>query len=163
MKAGPRPQSDSQIRSRSSRLGSVILRTATKTANLLLPTLLSGCVYALRPYNPPSQQSLHVVTTSPERYLVRVAEKQNYPVASNGHVTFDVPPLPRGCAVYLFGVMKIADARSEDVQAIQLVRDGTVMRKLSLRQIDKLPADGDGYHSIILSALLTSPRPPRWH
>jgi hypothetical protein len=151
MKAGSRPQSDSsQIRSGCARPGPFVLRTAAHLLTLLALLLLTGCVYALRPYNSPSQQRLHLITTSPERYLVRVAGTQDYPVASNGHVMFDVPRLPRGCAVYLFGIMKIADAKSEDVRAIQLLREGKMIRKLSLRQIDKLPADGDGYHSIIL-------------
>ena len=81
--------------------------------------------------------------------MIRVADTQDYPVASDGRVTFDVPQLPRGCATYFLGV-KVSDSRSEDVQAIHLLRDGAVVRRLSLAQIDKLPVDAEGYHTGVL-------------
>src|SRR4051794_39818484 len=98
MKASPSPHAGAS--QRCSNIGSFVLRTAIQTAPLLPLLLLTGCAYALRPYNSPSQQRLHVISTSPERCLIRVAEIQDYPVATNGQVTFDVPRLPRGCGVY---------------------------------------------------------------
>jgi hypothetical protein len=150
MKAGQPQTASSHLRGSCGRIGLFVLGTVLQTASLVALFLLTGCAYALRPYNSPSQQRLQVISTSPERWVIRVAEIKNYPVGTNGYVTFDVPRLPRGCAVYLFGVVKIADARSEDVRAIQLVRDGTLVRKLSLRQIYHLPTDGHGYPSIVL-------------
>ncbi len=126
------------------------MRRALPIANLCLLLLAGGCTYSLHPYNSQSQQKIRVQSSSPQRCVVRVAEAQDYPVAADGRVTFDVPRLPRGCAVRLFGVVKVSDSRSEDVRAIHLLRDGTVVRKFSLTQLGKLPTDGDGYHTVIL-------------
>jgi hypothetical protein len=71
-------------------------------------------------------------------------------VAADGFVSFEVPPLPRGCAVYLFGLVKVADHRSEDVQAIQILKDGDVVRRLSLNQLSELPVGPDGIRVVAL-------------
>ena len=105
------------------------MRYALALSSLSLALLLTGCVHALHPYNSPSQQRLHVHAKSPERYVVRVADSQDYPVAADGRVTFDIPRLPRGCAVYLSEWLRLADSKSEDVRAIQLLSEGTVVRK----------------------------------
>jgi hypothetical protein len=112
--------------------------------------LLTGCVLALRPYNTPSQQKLDVRTSTPTNCAVRVADAQTFPVAADGRVTFDVPRLPRGCDTYLFGVIKIGDGSPENVRAIHVLRDGKIVRKLSLTQVGRLPADADGYHILVL-------------
>lgn len=82
--------------------------------------------------------------------MVRVADKRDYPVATDGRVTIDFSQLPRGCAVRLFGVIKVSDSGPEEVRAIHLLKDGTVVRKLSLTQLGHLPVDSDGYHTIVL-------------
>ena len=117
----------------------------------LLPLLfLTGCVDALRPYNTPSQQKLDVQASSPTNCVIRVANEQTFPVAADGRVTFDVPRLPRGCDTYLLGVVKIGDGSPENVQAIHVLRDGKIIRKLSLIQIGTLPTDAEGYHILVL-------------
>jgi hypothetical protein len=119
--------------------------------SIVLPLLLlAGCVYALRPYNTPSTQQLQLRTTAPTNYVVRVADAQTFPVAVDGRVTFDVPRLPRGCDTYLFGVVKIADSSPENLSAIHVLRDGKIVRKLSLRQIERLPVDAEGSHVLVL-------------
>jgi len=60
---------------------------------LLLAFCVTGCVYALRPSNPTTRQTLHIQAPTPERYVVRVADAQPHQVASDGHVSFEVPPL----------------------------------------------------------------------
>ena len=85
--------------------------------------LLCGCAYSLHPYNTPSVQSLKIVSNSPQRYILRVDDKlgneqKDYSIGSDGFVCFQVPSLPRGCAVRLFGVIKIADHQPEDVKAL---------------------------------------------
>jgi hypothetical protein len=111
---------------------------------LLLAVSATGCVYALRPSNPTSQQTLQIQAPKPERYAVRVADAQAQQVPSNGRVSFEVPPLQSGCAVYLCGLVKIADHQSEDVRAIRVLEDGRVVRRLSLNQISKLPSGPEG-------------------
>jgi len=92
---------------------------------------------------------LRIVAPVPQNIVVRVddgfGEKhKDYSVGSDGLVRFDVPSLPRGCAVRLFGAVKIADSRSEDVRAIHLMKDNKIVRKLSLNDISKLPVDAHG-------------------
>jgi hypothetical protein len=117
---------------------------------LCLALFATACVNQLHPYNTPSQQKLRVQSPSPERYMVRVADIHDYPLSSDGHVTFDVPQLPRGCTVRLFGLVKVRDTRSEDVRAIHVMRDGAVVRRLSLTDIARLPVDSAGYHIVDL-------------
>ena len=116
---------------------------------VLSVVLLCGCTYALHPYNAPSQQTLKIVAPVPQNIIVRVDDgfgetHKDYAVSPDGLVRFDVPALPRGCAVRLFNVIKIADSRSEDVRAIHLVKDDKVVRKLSLNDISKLSVDSQG-------------------
>jgi len=108
----------------------------------------TGCACHLYPYNTPSQHKLRVQADSPASYVIRVADEQAYPVAPDGRVTFDVPSLPRGCNVYLFDVIKISDGSSENLRAIQLLRDGKVLRRFSLKQLAKLPTDAEGYSTV---------------
>ena len=125
------------------------MQRALVILNFLPLLLLTGCVLALRPYNTPSQQDLLVRTSTPTNYVVRVADAQMFPVAADGHVTFDVPRLPRGCDTYLFGVVKIGDGSPENVRAIHVLRDGKIVRKLSLTQLGRLPVDTEGYHILV--------------
>ena len=111
---------------------------------------LTGCVYALHPQNARSDQTLRIQASTPERYTVRVNDGQDYPVSADGRATFEVPPLPRGCAAYLFGLVKVSDSRSEDVRAIHVLRGSQVVRKLSLNQIARLPVDTKGTHWLTL-------------
>jgi hypothetical protein len=125
------------------------MRCALPILSLCFLLFATGCVHVLHSYNSPAQQKICVQSPSPERFVIRIADAQDYPVAADGRVTFDVPRLPRGCATYFLGV-KVSDSRSEDVRAIHLLRDGSVVRRLSLAQIDKLPVDVEGYHTIVL-------------
>jgi hypothetical protein len=116
----------------------------------LLAFLMTGCVCALHPANATSRQTFQFLPPAPEHYTVRVGDGQSYPVASDGRVSFEVPPLQSGCAVYLFGLVKVADHQSEDVPAIQVFRDGRLVRRLSLNQISKLPTGPDHSHVLKL-------------
>src|SRR5512147_259827 len=81
---------------------------------IIFTSFLGGCVNALRPYNQPSQEKVRVQSAAPQRYTVQVADKGSYPVAADGRVTVDVPQLERGCATYLFGVVKVKDGSPYD-------------------------------------------------
>jgi hypothetical protein len=54
---------------------------------------LTGCVHALHPQNARSEQTLRIQASTAERHPVRVNDGQDYPVAPDGRVTFEVPPL----------------------------------------------------------------------
>jgi hypothetical protein len=109
-----------------------------------------GCSYSLRKYNTPSKEKLHIETTSPTNCIVRIAVAESFSVATDGRVTFDVPRLPRGCDVHFLGIIKIRDGGPESVEAIHVVRNGMVVRKLSLKKLGKLPMDVEGYHILVL-------------
>jgi hypothetical protein len=111
---------------------------------------LTGCVYALHPGNPPSQQKLSLQTTSPTNYTVRVAGTNDFPVAADGRVQFNVPTLPRGCDTRLFGFIKLSDGSPERVPAIHVLKDEKIVRKLSLEKLEKLPVNAEGYYILNL-------------
>ena len=111
---------------------------------------VSGCVHALHAYNTPGQEKLHVVTARDGQYVVRIEDHTETVVPPDGRVLVDVPTLPRGCSVYFFGFIKVSDGSPEGVRAIQVLRDGKVVRRLSLRTIHELPLDSDGYRVVKL-------------
>jgi hypothetical protein len=119
-------------------------RLVLSLVSLALPALtLTGCVYALRPANPPSQHVLRILAHAPQHYVLRVDKGPPHRVGFDGLISFAVPPLEPGCAVYLFGVVKVADHRAEDIPAIEIFRGGQVVRRLSLKDLHYLRLDSD--------------------
>lgn len=131
------------------RLVIVPARLALVTSLLLFCALfLFGCVHSLHPYNKPSQEKLHLQSPMPQQYTISVADKADYPVPADGRVIVDVPQLERGCATYLFGVVKVKDSSPYDVPAIHVKKHDRAVRSLSLNDLTKLPADNDGYRMV---------------
>jgi hypothetical protein len=126
------------------------MRRAAIIVGLSAALAMTGCVYSLHPYNAPIRETLQIQAPATERCAVAVDGGPSYPVGSNGCVSFEVPSLPRGCAVYLFGLVKVADHPSEDVPAIHVLQDRQEVRRLSLSQIAKLPLTPDGSHVLPL-------------
>ena len=116
----------------------------------LFALAMTGCVYALHPSNVPLRETLKIQAPEPEHFTVQVDNDQSHQVGSDGRVSFDVPPIPSGCAVYLFGFVKVADHPSEDAPAILILRDGRVVHRLSLNQICLLPAGSENSHVLKL-------------
>lgn len=111
--------------------------------------LLSACAYRLPVSNIPSRQHFMIVAKSPERYVVRVKAfaTADFPVASDGRVTIDIPKLPRGDSVYLFGRIRISGGvKPLTAKSVQLLDGRTITARLSLAEIVKLPSDSSGYH-----------------
>ena len=108
---------------------------------------VTGCAHSLRPSNSPSQQRLRIESASTDKLAIRVSGA-TYEVPQNGRVTFEVPPLERGCAWYLFGVVKVRDSSAFDVKAIQITKSSKILKEVSLNQIARLPVDEEGYHVI---------------
>lgn len=117
---------------------------------MLLVLLSAGCTYALQPYNRPGPEQLQIITTRTGQHAVRVGNHGDTPVGADGRVVVDVPTLPRGCSPYLFGLIKLGDGSPERLSAIHVLRDGKVVRKLSLKEIHGLPMDADGYRKVEL-------------
>jgi hypothetical protein len=114
---------------------------------LPLALLASGCVYALHVSSKPTHVQFRVQSSKPEQHMVRVAldEPVDYPVPPDGRVEFTVSRFSNGCDVYVFGFIKTRDGSAENVRVVEVRRAERVLRKLSLSQIAKLPADGAGY------------------
>jgi len=117
---------------------------------VLLVLLLVGCTYALQPYNRPGPEKLQIITTRTGQHAIRIENHCDTPVGADGRVVVDVPTLPRGCSPYLFGVIKLGDGSPERLAAIHVLRDGKVVRKLSLKEVHGLPMDADGYRKVEL-------------
>jgi hypothetical protein len=54
---------------------------------------LTGGVHALYPQNARAERTLRIQASTAERHAVRANEGQDYRVAPDGRVTFEVPPL----------------------------------------------------------------------
>ena len=119
----------------------------TAVASLLFGLFVCGCVKALRPSNVPSQEKVRLLSPEPENYSVVVAENVNYAIGADGKVQLSTPVLDRGCATYLFG-LKLKDASPNDVQFIHIKKGDRTIRKLSLNDLAKLPADKEGYRML---------------
>jgi hypothetical protein len=94
-----------------------------------------------------------IVTRSPEHYVVRIkaSDIAEFPVASDGRVTIDVPRLPRACSVYLFDRIRISGGVEPFTsKSIHLIDSGNIAAKLSLAEIATLPSDASGYHILKL-------------
>lgn len=115
---------------------------------LIMGVVLCGCVHALRPYNQPSEQKLRIQSPTPQEFVIRVGEQMSTPVPADGRVTIMVPALERGCATYLFGVLKIKDSSPCDVRAIHVNKGQRTIQKLSLNELAKLPVDESGYRLV---------------
>jgi hypothetical protein len=129
------------------------MRRSLSIQLLVVAFALSGCSYSLRKFNAPSQEKFLIQTAAATNYVIRVvgADKtESFSPAADGRVTLDVPRLPRGCDVHLFGLIKIEDGGPENVSAIHVLRGDKVVRKLSLTKLRKLPVDAEGYHILVL-------------
>ncbi|MCW5550557.1 MAG: hypothetical protein KIS67_00180 [Verrucomicrobiae bacterium] len=89
----------------------------------------------------------------PTAYVVRVVtgNKQHIdtPVPPDGRVAFDVPVSSRLCTPYLFGVIKVGwPTPVEERRVIRVMRGERTVRRLSARDIARLPADAEGFHAV---------------
>jgi hypothetical protein len=113
--------------------------------------LIFGTVMALPKYNHPATYRLAVVTEPSHNYVVRVigSEAADFAVAQDGRVTIDVPRLPRSCSWVCLGIT-IRDGSPYNSKAIQVLRDGKIVRRLSLRQLERLHMDEAGVRKMAL-------------
>ena len=113
--------------------------------------LVFGTALALPKYNTPAAYRLAIATESSHHYAVRVigSEVADFSVAQDGIVTIDVPRLPRSCSWVCLGIT-IRDGSPYNSKAIQVLRDGKVLRRLSLRQLERMRLEESGVRKIAL-------------
>lgn len=111
---------------------------------------LSGCAYCLMARNEPYEARLRLRTRSPQgcRVLVAADDFPSHPVGRDGRVEFTIPPLPTGCEVRLFGRLRVADHGPYGRRVVHVFRDGEVVKRLSIRDIEGLPVGEDGYRVV---------------
>jgi len=125
------------------RAGSAALLGAALVAN--------GCVLALPGYNSPFTEKMIVLAEDPSAISVQIEDggQGALPVAEDGRLVLEFPVLPRECSTYLLGV-RLKDRSVEARKIIQLVRDGRVVKMLSVNQLRRLPIDEQGFHKVRL-------------
>lgn len=112
-----------------------------------------GCSYVLPLATRPTDVKLRVQTSHPENHIILVTAFEppsEYPIRSDGTVSFTVPQFRRGCSIYVLDVIKIADGRPERLRVVEVRNEKRALRRLSLNQLAKLPQDADGYRTIKL-------------
>lgn len=115
---------------------------------------IGGCAYRLPPAVPPSQERVRLIAASPNEYLLRVNTETSVdlPVPADGRVTYGVPWHRESCKVYLFDEIRVGGGSDPlRIWELAVIRNSTVVRKLSLRQVENLKSDQAGYHLLVLS------------
>jgi hypothetical protein len=70
----------------------------------------------------------------------------DYPVPADGRVAQGIPAYRRGCSVSLFNAVKVNDGADPlKSWTLTVSSAGTVIRRLSLRQVFYLATDSEGF------------------
>jgi hypothetical protein len=107
-----------------------------------------GCAYVLYVPTPPSQERVKIIGKSPDRYVVHldVGQILDYQVPPDGRVTVAVPAFSPSCGIYLFNLVKVGGGDDPlGTWNVTVSYGGNTLRKLSVKQMRKLPTDVDGY------------------
>jgi hypothetical protein len=112
---------------------------------------MGGCALGLPGYNVPFNERVLVLAESPTAYQIVIdGSKQGaVPIPPDGRVTLQFPVLPRQCSTYFLG-FRIKDRSVEARDLVHFIRDGRVVKRLSVNEIRRLPADALGFHKIRL-------------
>jgi hypothetical protein len=110
-----------------------------------------GIIWAMEKGSPAVQYRVFIATEGPTNYVIRVVwpHTNTFSISTDGEGLIDIPALPRGCSLVCLG-MKLQDGSPYNWKVIEVLRDGRVVRRLSLRQIDRLPADTSGRRTLSL-------------
>ncbi len=110
-----------------------------------------GCVLALPGYNEPFEERLAIIAPDPGTYEVALdgSEVPAKRVPPDGKTVLYFPVLPRHCSTFLLGI-KIKDRSVEQRKLILFMREGRVVRRLSVNKLRRLPIDPEGYYQLRL-------------
>jgi hypothetical protein len=103
---------------------------------------------------PPSRERIKIVAKVPNQYSLQLETEEvaTYPVPADGQVTVSIPSFRRSCRGYLFGVFKVSG--SSDPLAswkVMLSKNGKPVRKLSVKKLNTLATDSDGYRLLTVA------------
>lgn len=123
-------------------------------AVLCVALVAPGCAMRCGPTHTVPSQKIHLFTTVPGDYAIRITAREgqpDLPVPPDGRVSFDVPIGSRYCTPYLFGVLKVGwSTPVEKRRVIAVVKGEKVLRRLSVSDISKLETDPDGFRILKL-------------
>jgi hypothetical protein len=118
----------------------------------LLAALMAGsCALALPGYNEPFEERIAVLSADPTDYTIMI-EGSDQPAAAvpaDGRVVLAFPVLPRHCSTYLLGV-RLVDRSVEARDLVHFVREGRVVKRMSVNQLRRRPVDSLGFHKVDL-------------
>jgi hypothetical protein len=102
-------------------------------------------------YNEPFDEKVKLISPSAGSFQIRVdgSELPSLQVSGDGRATVHIPVLPRECSTYFLWV-KITDRSVEARKILEFVRDGQVVKKISINHLRSLPADSAGFHELRL-------------
>jgi hypothetical protein len=118
----------------------------------VIATLFFGTNYAMERGSLPAQYRIMLSSDSPTNCVIRVTwwtRTNEFFVSKDGEVLVDVPALPHGCSLVCLGI-RLSDISPRNKQIIDVVRDGRIVRRLSLRQLEQLPSDASGTRRLSL-------------
>lgn len=118
----------------------------------LLAALMAGsCGLALPAYNEPFEERVAVLSSDPTAYAIMIEESDQPAVAvpADGRVVLAFPVLPRQCSTYLLGI-RLVDRSVEARDLVHFVRDGRVVKRMSVNQLRRRPVDSLGFHTVDL-------------
>jgi hypothetical protein len=103
-----------------------------------------GTIFAMEKGTLPAQYRLHL-STSATNYTVRVTwiTTNEFPVSNTGDAVIDIPALPHSCSLVCLGV-KLTDNSLRSRKIVEILRDGRVVQRLSVRELDRLVSEGSG-------------------
>jgi hypothetical protein len=113
--------------------------------------LLFGTVRAMDKGSPPAQYRIKIGADQPTNCTIRVTwpHTKEFSFSTSGEAVVDVPALPHGCSYVCLGI-RLCDGSPYSRKIIQLVRGGQIVRHMSLREVDELPADASGTRRLSL-------------
>ena len=126
------------------------MRVSVGSAALIGAALVfNGCTLVLPGYNAPFSEKMVILAKDPAAVAVQVEGSGLglMPVAEDGRLVIEFPVLPRECSTYVVG-MRVKDHSVEARKIILLVRDGRVVRKLSVNQLRRLAKDDQEFYMV---------------
>jgi hypothetical protein len=93
-----------------------------------------------------SQLLLRINTFEPEQVRISVLDREPRQPDRQGRVVLDIP----GFCTRSDRVLGIEYSRDNPWarQSIQVIKEGTVRRMLSIKELESLPKDSNGYHEL---------------
>ena len=110
-----------------------------------------GTIWAMEKGSPAVQYRFMIATDRPSNCEVRVVwpRTNTFSISTNGEGLIDIPALPGGCSLVCLGI-KLQDGSPYNRKVLEVLRDGRVIRRLSLQQIERLPSDTSGRRTLSL-------------